>query len=60
LEDLGRVHWALKLFGRVGGRSLLAQVEEILAEVVGLLEESLLSQVVLDILEVAVGHWELG
>jgi hypothetical protein len=25
-----------------------------------LLEESLLSQVVLDILEVAVGHWELG
>lgn len=60
MKDLGGVHRALKLFSRVTGGGSLAEVEEVLAEVVGLLEESLLSQVVFDILEVAIGHWELG
>lgn len=49
LEDLRRVHRALKLV-RVAFLLLAAQVKQVLAEVIGLLEEGLLSEVVLDVL----------
>ena len=49
LKDLRRVHRALQLLG-ISLLLLAAQVEQVLAEVVGLLEEGLLPEVVLDIL----------
>ena len=60
MEDLGGVHWALDLLGWVSGGGSLAEVEQVFTEVVCLLEKSLLSEIVFDILEVAIGDWELG
>ena len=60
LEDLSGVHWALELLIGVGFVGSLADGEEVLAEIVCLLEESLLSEVVFDILEVAIGDRELS
>lgn len=59
LQDLRRVHGALQLLG-ITLILLTAEVEEVLAEVVSLLEEGLLPEVVFDVFEVGVGDRELG
>lgn len=60
LKNLSGVHWALKLFVGIGVWDSLADVEEVFAEVIGLLVEGLFSEVVLDIFEVAIWDWKLG
>ena len=59
MQDLRRVHGALHLLG-ITLILLTAEVEEVLAEVVSLLEEGLLPEVVFDVFEVGVGDRELG
>ena len=59
MQDLRRVHGALQLLG-ISLILLTAEVEEVLAEVVSLLEQGLLPEVVFDVLEVGVGDRELG
>lgn len=54
LKDLSGVHWALELFCWITRVLSFAEVEKVLAEVVSLLEESLLSEVVLDVLKVTI------
>ena len=54
LEDLGGVHWALELLIGVGFVGSLADGEEVLAEIVCLLEESLLSEIVFDIFQITI------
>ena len=59
MQDLRRVHGALHLLG-ITLILLTAEVEEVLAEVVSLLEQGLLPEVVFDVFEVGVGDRELG
>ena len=58
LQDLSGVQWGSNLLSLVLGS--LREVEKTFAEVVSLLEQSLLSEVVFDIFKVGVRDWRLG
>ena len=63
MEDLGGVHGALKLalvIHHIGSDVALRDRVELVAEVVCLLVESLLSNVVLDVLQVLLRYWKLS
>jgi hypothetical protein len=59
-QDLRAVHWTFKLLVSLHLAGLLRDAEQLVAEVVGLLVQSLLTDVVLDALQVRVRYWQLG